>query len=234
MEESSYVVEEPFEREKTAESFDNVDFYRKINQKFSKSEADLKGANTNNTRPLNSAPHYNEYSHTPVYHETTINITNVTLPGSAVDVTVQSQVKTIDIQPEQKTEEPQKKLLKRSLSRKSTRSNASSEQTFSKPKEALSEIMTQLESNEWETTIKGLKALVRLKKQNSDILEPHMHNICVALGKQIKNLRSQVARAACTAAAEMFVDHKKSFEIVSLKPSSIFIMFIINNLQYRK
>lgn len=216
MEESDYIVKEPFEREKTAESLDDVDFDRKINRAFSKSEADLKGANTNNARPLKSAPLYNDYSHTPVYHETTINITNVTLPGSAVDVTVQSQVKTMEMKPEQKTdEEPPKKPLKRSLSRRSTKSNTLSEQSFSRPKESLSEVLTQLESNEWETTIKGLKALERIKKQNPDSLEPHMHNICVALGKQIKNLRSQVARAACTAAAEMFVDHKKSFEMVS-------------------
>lgn len=211
MEESGYIIEEPLEREKTTESLDDVDFDRKINREFSKSEADLKNAEKN-VRPLKSAPIRNEY--TPVYHKTTINITNVTLPGS-VDVTVQSQVKTTEVQSNEKVEEPEKKVLKRSLSRKSTKSNISCEQTISKPKEALSEILCQLDSNDWEATIKGLKALVRLKKQNSDILEPHMHNICVALGKQIKNLRSQVARAACTAASEMFVDHKKSFEMVS-------------------
>lgn len=203
-EENSYVVKEH------VESLDNVDFDRKINRDLSKSEADLKEV-TGTARPLKSAPLYNH----PIYHETTINITNVTLPGS-VDVTVQSQVK-VTPEPPVTTE---KKVLKRTLSRKSTRSDGS----FTRSKETISEVLAQLESNDWEVTIKGLKALVRLKKQNSDMLEPHLHNICVALGKQIKNLRSQVARAACTAAAEMFVDHKKSLEMVSVRSNQFSLM----------
>lgn len=243
VEESSFVIQESdqddygknvskpeiLERETTPEILENVDFDRKTpfrgDREFSKSEADLKQA-TNKTRPLKSAPLRNEYSHVPVYHtvnETTINITNVTLPG-CVDVTVQSEVKHVEVTSEAEKAESQKKIVKRTLSRslskRSTKSDqldvsADSGQPFSKPKEALTETLTQLESNDWEATMKGLKALVRLKKYNPEVLESHMHSICVALGKQVKNLRSQVARAACTAASELFTDHKKSLEMVS-------------------
>lgn len=237
IEESSFIIQESdqdesdrnvsrTERESAVESLDNVDFNRKIyvigERNFSKSEVDLKQV-ANENRPLKSAPLRNEYCHAPVYHtvnETTINITNVALPGS-VDVTVQSEVKTVEVAEDEKAE-PQKKVVKRTLSRtlskRSTKSDeVSSEngQPFSKPKEALAEALSQLESNDWEATIKGLKALVRLKKHNPEVLEPQMHSICVALGKQVKNLRSQVARAACTAASELFVEHKKSLETVS-------------------
>lgn len=34
----------------------------------------------------------------------------------------------------------------------------------------------------------------------------------IELGKQIKNLRSQVARAACQAAGDLFQTHRKSIE----------------------
>lgn len=239
-ENASFVVstspsDEDIKRRATPDSLDEVDFTQKRpfteDRVLSKSEIDLQRSSRHQTPRKNpkSAPPLNETL--PVYHtfnETTINITNTSLPGS-VDVVVQSEVKTVEVPPQQSSSTEEKHTLKRTLSRTSSkrcsnrvqqRQNETVQfpddlQPFAKAREGLSETLAQLESSEWEITMKGLRGLVRLKRHHPDALEAQLHNVCVALGKHIKNLRSQVARAACTAAAEMFVDHRKSLEMVS-------------------
>lgn len=239
--ESSFVIQDNSSSEEKEET-ENADFCdslddldcaetRPYKETLSKSVGDLKGTSAEVPRKsLKSAPplHDASLSSVPVYHtfnETTINITNAALPGS-VDVVVQSELKTVEVDTEKTEKEPEKKPFKRTMSKTFPRralktyqvdtcSLPDTVQPLAKPKDALIETLTQLESNDWETTMKGLKALIRLKKHHSEVLEPHMHNVCVALGRHIKNLRSQVARAACTAASEMFAEHKKTLEMVS-------------------
>lgn len=238
--ENSFIVQDDsdseqkrtIERENTANSLDEIDFTEKRpfteDRVLSKSETDLKNPPEVRRKSLKSAPPLNDPSTPgiPVYHtfnETKINITNTALPGS-VDVVVQSEVKTVEIEPSN-IEVTEKRVLKRTMSKslpkKSARTylNESTPfpenlQPFSKPKEGLNETIALLESNDWEATMKGLKGLVRLKRHHPEMLEQQMHNVCVVLGRHIKNLRSQVARAACSAASEMFVEHKRSLEMV--------------------
>lgn len=61
----------------------------------------------------------------------------------------------------------------------------------------------------------GLQGIVRLTRHHMDVVDSNMHALCQALGKQIKNLRSQVARNACLAASELFCTSRKSLETVS-------------------
>ncbi|GLV39934.1 uncharacterized protein CBL_10830 [Carabus blaptoides fortunei] len=84
---------------------------------------------------------------------------------------------------------------------------------FPKPREGMSEMISQLESPEWEMTMTGLQSLVRLIRHHPEMIEAQMHTVCVLLGRHIKNLRSQVARASCLAAAEMFTTHRKPLEM---------------------
>lgn len=60
----------------------------------------------------------------------------------------------------------------------------------------------------------GLTSLVRLLRHHPAIVLSQLHPIIVALGRQIKNLRSQVARVACQASAEMFLILKRNVEPV--------------------
>lgn len=83
---------------------------------------------------------------------------------------------------------------------------------FDKPREAQTTCLNQLDSNNWEETMIGLQNLVRLVRHHSDHIEPQIHLLCVALGKNIKNLRSQVSRASCQAAAEFFETKAKLIE----------------------
>ncbi|XP_076179428.1 uncharacterized protein LOC143152802 isoform X2 [Ptiloglossa arizonensis] len=74
-----------------------------------------------------------------------------------------------------------------------------------KLKPIVQQCFTQLESKEWEITMKGLKALSQITKQQPEYLDvSNTATINRLLGRQIKSLRSQVARAACLAAGDIF------------------------------
>ncbi|XP_055376397.1 uncharacterized protein LOC129608746 [Condylostylus longicornis] len=83
---------------------------------------------------------------------------------------------------------------------------------FDKPKEALSLTFHQLESPNWEIVMDGLVDIVRLIRHHPHILEPHCHLVCMHLAKSVKNLRSQVSRAACQASTEYFTVRNKFIE----------------------
>lgn len=81
-----------------------------------------------------------------------------------------------------------------------------------KPKDAVFECIAQMEDSNWQSNILGIQNFVRLIRNHPDAIDAQMHMACVALAKQIKNLRSQVARAACEAAGEFFVTHRRTVE----------------------
>ncbi|EDW04287.1 GH11713, partial [Drosophila grimshawi] len=84
---------------------------------------------------------------------------------------------------------------------------------FEKPREALVKTFDQLDSSNWEVNVLGLKSMVRLIRYHSDFLDNHMHMTCIQLTRSVRNLRSQVARAACQAATELFTLKCKSLEL---------------------
>lgn len=83
---------------------------------------------------------------------------------------------------------------------------------FEKPREALIKTFDQLDATIWEVNMTGLKSMVRLIRYHSDVLDSHMHMTCIQLTRSVRNLRSQVARAACQAAVELFTLKCKSLE----------------------
>jgi hypothetical protein len=85
---------------------------------------------------------------------------------------------------------------------------------ISRPKEILNQGLAQMDSGDWETVIQGLNTLIRLARNHPEVLELNMHPICVALAKNIRNLRSQVARTACHASSEIFSSCKRGLEMV--------------------
>ncbi|KAH8283117.1 hypothetical protein KR054_012266 [Drosophila jambulina] len=82
---------------------------------------------------------------------------------------------------------------------------------FEKPRDALLKTFDELDSSNWEQNVAGLKSMVRLIRYHGDTLDNQMHMTCIQLTRSVRNLRSQVARASCQAAAELF----------SLKSSSL-------------
>uniref|UniRef100_A0A182JNW1 TOG domain-containing protein n=1 Tax=Anopheles christyi TaxID=43041 RepID=A0A182JNW1_9DIPT len=83
---------------------------------------------------------------------------------------------------------------------------------FEKPKDALTNCLTHLESPNWEQNISGLQFFVRLIRHHPEVIDTQIHLLSVALAKQVRNLRSQVARAACQASAEFFATHRRCLE----------------------
>ncbi|XP_070133013.1 TOG array regulator of axonemal microtubules protein 1 [Drosophila bipectinata] len=75
---------------------------------------------------------------------------------------------------------------------------------FEKPRDALLKTFDQLDENNWETNMLGLRSMVRLIRHHAETLDQQMHMFCIQLTRSVRNLRSQVARAACQAAAELF------------------------------
>ncbi|XP_011344178.2 uncharacterized protein LOC105283262 isoform X2 [Ooceraea biroi] len=79
------------------------------------------------------------------------------------------------------------------------------EKPLEKSNRMVQQCFAQLENKDWEVTMKGLKALSQITKQHPEYLDA-----CAAgtigrlLGRHIKNLRSQVARAACLSASDVF------------------------------
>lgn len=85
-------------------------------------------------------------------------------------------------------------------------------QRFEKPREAITKTFDQLDSLNWEVIMLGLKSMVRLIRYHPENLDAQMHMICIQLTKSVRNLRSQVARAACTAATELFTIKSRYLE----------------------
>ncbi|XP_053995413.1 uncharacterized protein LOC128885405 [Hylaeus anthracinus] len=82
-----------------------------------------------------------------------------------------------------------------------------------KTKPIVQQCFSQLESKEWEITMKGLKALSQITKQEPESLDVSTTaTINRLLGRQIKSLRSQVARAACLAASDIFTSQIRGID----------------------
>lgn len=52
--------------------------------------------------------------------------------------------------------------------------------------------------------IEALQGVVRLTRHHNKYLAPCLHTFVIAVAKEIRNLRSQVARAACLSAENIF------------------------------
>lgn len=85
-------------------------------------------------------------------------------------------------------------------------------QRFDKPRDALLKTFDQLDSSNWEVIMLGLKSMVRLMRYHSEQLESQMHMVCIQLTRTVRNLRSQVSRAACQATTELFTLKSKCLE----------------------
>lgn len=87
----------------------------------------------------------------------------------------------------------------------SVRSRGRSKGNLEKIKPIVQQCFVQLENKDWEIIMKALKTLSQIAKQQPEYLD-----ICAAstinrlVARQIKSLRSQVARTACLAAGDIF------------------------------
>ena len=84
---------------------------------------------------------------------------------------------------------------------------------WSKPDEALEKVLEQLNNNDdWEKNLDGLTGTLRLVHHHPEAIIVEYKQVMQAVLKQVKNLRSQVARAAVHLVGDMFATLKRNME----------------------
>ena len=84
---------------------------------------------------------------------------------------------------------------------------------WDKPEEALEKMLVNLENHEdWEKNMKGLSGVLRLVHHHPEAVLVNYKQVTQLVLKQVKNLRSQVARAAVHLVGDMFDLLKRSME----------------------
>ncbi|KAJ7989045.1 hypothetical protein DPEC_G00315470 [Dallia pectoralis] len=83
---------------------------------------------------------------------------------------------------------------------------------FSKPELALTQGFKLLSSDDWEKKIEGLSFLRGLTRYHSDFLLSRLHDICLVLIQEVRNLRSGVSRVAVGTVGELYVALQKGMD----------------------
>lgn len=83
---------------------------------------------------------------------------------------------------------------------------------FERPKDAIQTCLAELDSSSWENVMEGLKIFVRLIRHHPEYVDNQIHLMTLALAKHVRNLRSQVSRAACSASSEFFMTNAKALD----------------------
>ncbi|XP_028854479.1 TOG array regulator of axonemal microtubules protein 1 isoform X2 [Denticeps clupeoides] len=83
---------------------------------------------------------------------------------------------------------------------------------ISKPELALSQSFALLNSDNWEDKIKGMTHLRSLAQYHSDVLTSRLHDVCLVIIQEVKNLRSCVARFAVMTLGHLFAQLRKGID----------------------
>lgn len=152
------------------------------------------------------------------------NISQTTIPLEITHIAETSEV-TITRKLSRRLSRSQSKRSIKSTPRSIHETTPKSSRSANKPKETLQQALAQMNNPEWEVVVQGLQNLTKVAKFHPELVEAQIHNVCVGLGKHIKNLRSQVARIACNTASELFASCRRGLDIVSEQT-----LFIFNNI----
>ncbi|XP_031673060.1 TOG array regulator of axonemal microtubules protein 2-like isoform X3 [Oncorhynchus kisutch] len=87
-------------------------------------------------------------------------------------------------------------------------------QPLSNPEQALTKTFKLLHSasDDWEKKIEGLTFLRVMAQNHMDILMPKLHDICLAIINEVKNLRSAVSCAAMATLGDMYVHLQRAMD----------------------
>ncbi|KAF1509913.1 TOG array regulator of axonemal microtubules protein 2, partial [Eudyptula minor] len=83
---------------------------------------------------------------------------------------------------------------------------------FPQPQQALLNTLTWLSSDDWQQKTKGLFSVRRLAICHSEILLCRLHDVALAVTKEVNNLRSKVSRFAISTLGELFRTMKKHMD----------------------
>ncbi|XP_076845865.1 uncharacterized protein LOC143491069 isoform X2 [Brachyhypopomus gauderio] len=83
---------------------------------------------------------------------------------------------------------------------------------FSNPDLALAQSFSLLSSDDWEKKIEGLMLIRRLAQHHSDVLCSRLHDVCIVLIQEVRNLRSAVSRMAVVSLRELYSSLQKGMD----------------------
>lgn len=83
---------------------------------------------------------------------------------------------------------------------------------FSKPDQVLTQSFNLLSSEDWKKKIEGLKLLRGLAVYHSDTLHGRLHDVCLCLIQEVKNLRSGVSRVAVCTLGDLYTHMQKAMD----------------------
>ncbi|NXS69346.1 TGRM2 protein, partial [Pandion haliaetus] len=83
---------------------------------------------------------------------------------------------------------------------------------FPHPQQGLLDALTCLSSDDWEQKAKGLFSVRRLATCHSEVLLCRLHDVSLAVTKEVNNLRSKVSRFAISTLGELFRTMKKHMD----------------------
>ncbi|TRY83570.1 hypothetical protein DNTS_016277 [Danionella cerebrum] len=83
---------------------------------------------------------------------------------------------------------------------------------FSKPELALIQSFSLMASDDWEKKIEGMLSIRSLAQFHPDVLMSKVHEVCLALIQEVRNLRSGVSRGAVVTLGEMFSSLQKGMD----------------------
>ncbi|KAM6280966.1 TOG array regulator of axonemal microtubules protein 2-like [Porphyrio hochstetteri] len=83
---------------------------------------------------------------------------------------------------------------------------------FAEPQQELLNALTWLSSDDWEQNAKGLFSIRCLAIHHSEVLLPRIHDVSLAVSKEVNNLRSKVSRFAIGTLGELFRTLKKNMD----------------------
>uniref|UniRef100_A0A5F8H9U3 TOG array regulator of axonemal microtubules 2 n=1 Tax=Monodelphis domestica TaxID=13616 RepID=A0A5F8H9U3_MONDO len=83
---------------------------------------------------------------------------------------------------------------------------------LSNPEVVLINALQWIESNDWQMKEKGLVTIRRLATCHSDILAERLHDVCLAVMREVINLRSKVSRLAISTLGDLFRTMKKNMD----------------------
>ncbi|XP_078069656.1 TOG array regulator of axonemal microtubules protein 2-like [Mustelus asterias] len=84
--------------------------------------------------------------------------------------------------------------------------------SFSRQEQGLTEALKLLAHNDWEMKRKGLSSVRRLARFHQELLLTRLHTVCLAVTKEVNNLRSKVARSAILSLSELFSQLKRNMD----------------------
>ncbi|XP_077028722.1 TOG array regulator of axonemal microtubules protein 2-like [Agelaius phoeniceus] len=102
----------------------------------------------------------------------------------------------------------------------------------SDPQQSLQEALSMLGSDDWELKEKGLFTIKHLAGSHSEVLLCRLRDICLAVTREVTNLRSKVSYSAIVTLGELFVTLKKDMDSEVDEVARVLLQMVSNSPEF--